>query len=127
MESLITTKPLTTSIINAKLRKLDCFVGTYPRDMLPKTLHQSTAALVINTDTSDKPGQHWVAIYISNGHGEYFDSFGLLPLTADIYDFLNNKIDLCVKKNLLFLFILYFYIYYYIIYWFINFIVIYHQ
>jgi hypothetical protein len=88
MESLITTKPLTTSVINKKMQQLDCFVGTYARDMLPMKLDQSTAALVINTDPSHKPGQHWVAVYIADGHGEYFDSFGLLPLTSDIFDFL---------------------------------------
>ena len=38
------------------------------------------SAYVINSDTSDKKGEHWVAVYFDkNRRGEYFDSYGLPP------------------------------------------------
>ena len=37
-------------------------------------------AYVINFDTSDKKGEHWVVVYFDkNRKGEYFDSYGLPP------------------------------------------------
>jgi len=48
-------------------------------------------ALIVNTDSSDKPGQHWIAISIgSNGKGKYFDSYGLPPLHHEFNDFLSK-------------------------------------
>ena len=39
-----------------------------------------SSAYVINSDTSDKKGEHWVAVYfVKNRRGEYFDSYGLPP------------------------------------------------
>jgi len=35
--------------------------------------------LVCNTDPSYKPGRPWIAIYIEDGRGEFFDSFGHRP------------------------------------------------
>ena len=36
---------------------------------------------VVNTDNYGQPGEHWVAVYISNdGFGEYFDSLAQPPL-----------------------------------------------
>ncbi len=44
---------------------LDCFIGTYSRDRLPKIVESLPVGLVVNTDPSDQPGQHWVAIFIN--------------------------------------------------------------
>jgi len=44
-------------------------------DICPNVL----VLLVCNTDTSDKPGRHWMAIYIEDGCGDLFDSFGHGP------------------------------------------------
>ncbi len=36
--------------------------------------------MVCNTDPHDKPGEHWIAIYVEDiHHRDYFDSFGLEP------------------------------------------------
>ena len=35
--------------------------------------------LVCNTDPSNRPGSHWIAIYVEDGRGEFFDSFGRRP------------------------------------------------
>jgi hypothetical protein len=65
------------------------------RDMLPSRLDRSrTACFVINTDTSDLPGSHWVALfYTSLSQFEYFDSFGLPPLHREIASFIRNNSD----------------------------------
>ena len=44
---------------------------------------------ICNTDPSDIPGQHWIAIALSKaGVGEYFDSVGLPPLKQEFSTFL---------------------------------------
>jgi len=86
--------------INSLLSEFKCFIGTYPLDLLPeKQLKQRPCALIVNTDKSTKPGEHWVAIFLSdNGSAEYFDSFGLMPIHNEILMFLRkNKI-----KNLIY-------------------------
>lgn len=78
--------------INSVLMSDPCahrvFRGVYPRDRLPVTVTKPSI-FVINTDTSDRPGLHWVAVsFDSFGYGEYFDSFGLAPLHHDILAFI---------------------------------------
>ena len=47
---------------------------------------------IINTDTSDKPGEHWVAIYFrNNDEAIYFDSYGLPPLEDYILQFIQRN------------------------------------
>lgn len=56
------------------------FLGVFSRDSLPKKVDYYPCTLIINTDTKNLPGKHWVAIYISSfKEGEYFDSFGCEP------------------------------------------------
>ena len=56
-------------------------LGVFACDRLPKTFDKSKPALLVcNTDPHDKPGEHWVVLYIENpSYGEYFDSFGEPP------------------------------------------------
>ena len=62
-----------------KLRR--CFLGVFPINRLPY-IRRYPAALIVNTDTHNLPGQHWIAVYIDeNKLGEVFDSFGRLPPT----------------------------------------------
>ena len=50
------------------------------------------SASVINTDPSTKPGQHWVAVYITrDGVGEYFDSYRQPPSLSSITTFLKQN------------------------------------
>jgi len=86
--------------INSLLSEYKCFIGTYPLDLIPKKqIMLRPCALIVNTDESSKPGEHWVAIYLyDNCSAEYFDSFGLMPLHHEILMFLRrNKI-----KNLVY-------------------------
>lgn len=54
------------------------YVGCYPADNLP-TVDRNPFAFITNLDPSNLPGTHWVAIYINNRKGEYFDSGGFYP------------------------------------------------
>jgi len=50
------------------------FHGVYPRDRLPRTVDYPSS-YVLNTDTSKRPGEHWVAVYFDSlRRGSYFDS-----------------------------------------------------
>ena len=67
----------------------DAFAGKIVHSFLAKnecwyiygTLRETgnTAAIIVNTDPSDMPGQHWVAYYMDGRSSEFFDSYGLSP------------------------------------------------
>ena len=54
-----------------------CFLGVFPSDKLP-TIYTKPACFIANTDPSNEPGQHWVAMFFDR-YVEYFDSYGLEP------------------------------------------------
>ena len=58
----------------------DTCVGCFPLDQLPKNPGRQPFGLVANTEPSNKPGEHWVAVWVDGrGRGEYFDSYGRPP------------------------------------------------
>ena len=66
------------------------FIGVFLRDALPKAIVSYPCSLMINTDTKNLPGKHWVSIYISSyKEGEYFDSFDRKP-SQDVALWLNK-------------------------------------
>jgi len=73
----------------------DVFAGVYPRDRLPRVIKNYPSAYVCNTDPHTANGEHWVAIYVDqDGHGDYFDSFGLPPMYARFVNFMNTHCTL---------------------------------
>jgi len=59
------------------------FLNVYSLDTLPKTSGPFyDTSLIINTDTHNLPGQHWVAIHARKDEAYYFDSFGQPPPTT---------------------------------------------
>ena len=69
-------------------------IGVYAADHIPKIL-SPPVAIIANLDTANKPGSHWVAIYIDkNGYGVYFDSYGLAPTSSHHLDRLRRN---CVR------------------------------
>jgi hypothetical protein len=79
--------------IKKLLKTFSCFKGVFPSDMLPYKA-SLPINIIVNTDPSHMPGEHWVSISINkNGIGEYFDSFGLPPFKRDIIDFLEKKCE----------------------------------
>jgi hypothetical protein len=67
------------------------FIGVFACDRLPTKLDAGEPTLLVcNTDPHDKPGQHWVVLYVEDSsYGEFFDSFGRPP-DAPFKDFLNR-------------------------------------
>jgi len=83
---------MNTSDIYALLNGVNCLIGVYARDKLPRYVNQRPAALIVNIDRQDQPGEHWVTIYFNtNGTVDYFDSFGLPPLHVDFYRFMERN------------------------------------
>ena len=75
--------------IDRLLNGVPQYRGTFSCDTLPSGV---TGLMIANTDPQDKPGEHWIAIYLSpdGKHGEYFDSFGRRP-PATFETFLNDN------------------------------------
>lgn len=69
------------NIIEQDLILNKVFAGVFSRDKLPEKIETKPAALIVNTDLSHEPGQHWVAMYFDSNKGvDYFDSYGLMPI-----------------------------------------------
>jgi hypothetical protein len=80
---------LKTFQIYNKLKRFKNFLGCFACDQLP-TPQKHTYGLVVNLDPHYERGSHWVAIYVSKGIGEYFDPYGLPPLSMEIWEFLDK-------------------------------------
>jgi hypothetical protein len=51
-----------------------------PSDCLPLETRKTPRGYILNTDPSDKPGSHWVAMYLTeDGEREFWDSYGQAP------------------------------------------------
>jgi len=91
---------MNTLEINYLLSDYSCYIGTYPRDLLPYKKVSDRSAIIINTDDSSNPGQHWVPLFLDKGIAEYFDSFGFKIIHNDILKFLNkNNIKKIIYNN----------------------------
>ena len=83
-----------TLMVRRLLKTYKCFKGVYPLDLLPYNL-TPPINIIINTDPSYLPGEHWVCVCINkDGYGKYFDSFGLPPLKKEIFNYLQK---MCVN------------------------------
>lgn len=76
----------TLALTDVRLQSI--FIGVYSLNNLPYIIRYQHSAIkhvkpicfIVNTDTTNLPGQHWIAIFIDeNNIGEVFDSFGRLP------------------------------------------------
>ena len=47
-------------------------------------------ALVCNTHNADQPGEHWVAVYVDEECGDYFDPYGQPPQHIEFTNFMNE-------------------------------------
>ena len=54
------------------------FIGVFPLDKLPKHLGRPPKSFILNTDTSNLNGTHWLAVsYEKGGIIHAFDPFGI--------------------------------------------------
>ena len=83
----------------AKSMRFTDFLGVFASDelsLLPKT---DTGILIVNTDSSENSGQHWISLCITKECVLYFDSLNLnFQFSDDISDFL-IKFDKKVIMN----------------------------
>lgn len=70
------------------------FGGVFPSDALGKPTKK---CYIINLDTSNNPGSHWVAVYFGK-EPFYFDSFAFPPTLNSIKRFLGKKYKYNKKK-----------------------------
>ena len=79
------------------------FLGCFPLDQLPNFPTQFPKSCIINTQTSTKVGEHWIALILTNKHCFYFDSFGLPIINQRIIEYLNPHYtivrysDVCIQ------------------------------
>lgn len=83
--------------------------GVFPSDQIFKHWNldktKVSAAIIVNTDPSNLPGQHWQAIWFSPELGEFnpsicyfFDSYGQLP-EKSIKEFTEKLSDITIWQN----------------------------
>ena len=78
-----------TSLLNRAPQPKHLHGQVCAKDLLPNEKPLDVKAYIINTDTSDKSGEHWVVIYFrNNNEAIYFDSYGLPPLEDYILPFI---------------------------------------
>ena len=83
---------------NADQATLTSFQGVYPIDALPHAVNAYPFFMIVNTQSHNLPGEHWIAVFIgSNRRGEIFDSLAL-PLSNLLVKWMNT---FCIsfKKN----------------------------
>lgn len=66
------------------------FRGVYPENVL-KSINPHNGMYVVNLDPWNKPGSHWVAIWLHNEQKEYFSSYGRPAVTPHIAKFLGDR------------------------------------
>ena len=91
----IPDKPLTNIELAryARLLKIPHFKGVFMRDMLP--LHPFNIECgIVNFNTSNQPGSHWVCYYCNKTERFYFDSYGqITPVEIQRYLKAGSKFD----------------------------------
>lgn len=80
------------------------FRGTFPSDKLPRYLLPRPSILVVNSDKSGLPGEHWLGIVLPKSTSsvqccEYFDSFGMRPYVSYFDSFVRRNADVCVYND----------------------------
>ena len=58
---------------------------------LPQIVDTYPTAIVCNTHDADRPGEHWIAMYVdAERRGDYFDPYGLRPQHVEFANFMNE-------------------------------------
>ena len=79
----LTTKMNTLQILNVLKNDpftKSVFPDVLPSDLLPNQIQKKPRGFILNVDTSNGPGTHWISIYITTDRkGEFFYSYGEHP------------------------------------------------
>ena len=74
------------------------FRGVYMRDTLPKSGALARECGIVNLDSSDGRGTHWVCYHKYGSNRIYFDSFGQVP-PIEIQKYLKTKREFDIQRN----------------------------
>ncbi len=82
--------------------KIPDFRGVFMRDALPKRPHKQECG-IMNFNTSQQPGSHWVCWYKNGDERVYFDSFGCI-CPEELQKYLKTHTEyknhiLCIQRN----------------------------
>lgn len=72
--------------------KFKHFRGIFMRDNLPKSPKRNECA-IINLDSVNGLGTHWVSYCKLNNIAYYFDSFGNLPPPKELIEYLSSDVE----------------------------------
>ena len=89
--SWLTTKELIEKVKrNADGATLAAFHGVFPIDELPFAVPHYPFFMIVNTQSHNLPGEHWISVFIdANRRGDIFDSFAL-PLSNVLIRWMNR-------------------------------------
>ena len=75
--------------ITCTLKDIPTFLGVYPSDLLPTSIHK-TGTVIINADPHTREGSHWLMMHFNYplSMAFYFDSYGREPSDPIILSFL---------------------------------------
>lgn len=66
------------------------FLGCFPCDNLPPFPRHFPKTLIVNTDYSSEPGDHWVGLVLTTRSCFYFDSYGIGILQYNILKYIKD-------------------------------------
>jgi len=84
-------RPLTNVDLMKKLRHVPTFSGVFMRDQLSWRRRKYTECGIVNLNTTEEPGSHWVAYYVRGRNAVYLDSFGNLRPPQELVDYLDRE------------------------------------
>ena len=81
----------TTAYLNSYTGLIDGFLGAFPCDRIPTVGSKiKKYSIIVNLDTSQEPGSHWIAILVKNKSVYYYDPLGLKHDNRYINIFMNR-------------------------------------
>ena len=87
-------KILTTDKITSKI-----FLGAFAKNEVP-TKFKLPACFIANTQSRNKPGQHWLAFYYDvKGNCYFFDSYGRSPIYYNFENYIEKTAKSCYYSD----------------------------
>ena len=78
--------------------KKNDFLGVFACDDLPTTRKNASVCFIVNTESQNLEGQHWIAVKLCNNIGFIYDPLGLVPPRA-IHVQLRNQVSAIVYNS----------------------------
>lgn len=82
----------------ARTLKIPNFRGVFMRNQLPRRIHIKERG-IINLDSDNGSGTHWVAYKKNGTHIVYFDSYGNLSPPLEMISYFNSNENCYIQYN----------------------------